>query len=128
MPPFTTNKKLQPAQPKKWGYKERANRAFKVKHGLTYSGQKPGQRVSWGEALKDVDQPSFEEILRMSQDDAKSFLVKQGVLPRDEHAATFKCWKRNSDILAKSGFRCSGGKACPSLCRMTLPQLAYTPL
>ena len=58
-----------------------------------------------GEALKDVDQPSFEEILHLSQDDAKSFLVKHGVLPRDEHAATFKRWKCNSGILAKSGFR-----------------------
>lgn len=90
------------AKPKKYGFKKAENRRFKTRHGVAYSG-KNGGRQSYGQALKDIEQPAFQDICSKSQDACRKFLEEHGVILRKDKGATFRCWGCNAAITEKSG-------------------------
>jgi len=119
-------RKLSPAQPKKYGFKKAENRRFKTRHGVTYSG-KNGRRQSYGQALKDIEQPAFQDICSKSQEACRKYLEEHGVILRKAKGATFRCWGCNADITEKSGWRCSKF-SCKQRARITQPLLCFSPL
>lgn len=57
-------------------------------------------------------------------------LVDAGALMWNPGKASFSCWscKTKDSYTQQSGFRCQAKQVAPKRCRLTLPELAYTPL
>eukprot|EP00438_Fugacium_kawagutii_P009563 Skav212720 [mRNA] locus=scaffold1734:34494:35015:+ [translate_table: standard] len=102
MPQLKKKAKLTRPQPKSFGFSKRANRAFKAKHGVNYSG-KDSTRQPWGVNLAQVQQPSFEEIVLKSQKQCQRLLEEHNVLPevngqqRQETMLLNPCWEASRE-------------------------------
>eukprot|EP00435_Cladocopium_sp_Y103_P065288 s77_g27.t1 len=102
------------------------NRAFKVRHDLQYSGKKQGDaQKGFGPRLRQVEQPSYETIVRLTQAGAKKLLIDAGVLLSNLKKASFMCWscKTKDALTHQSGFRCQQ-TGCTARCRVTAPEVS----
>ena len=128
-PPVKDHAKLTQAGKslKPFARKVSENRAFKKKHGLSYSGKnnvEPDMKK-----LSQLEIPSFEEILGLQQQTAKKLLIEHGVLPRiKEKKPAFLCWGCGK-VMEKNGrgFRCSSGRDCSVRGRIEDPDFVWTP-
>eukprot|EP00435_Cladocopium_sp_Y103_P003318 s2944_g1.t1 len=119
-------RKLAPAQVKKFGLKKAQNRRFKTRHAIAYAGKKES-RTQYGQAFKDVDQPSFEYICSLSQAASRKFLEDHGVILKRKADAVFHCWGCGTTLNQKNKWRCSK-RGCSLRAKHTQPLLSYTPL
>ena len=110
----------------KFGKKVSANRAFKKKHGVSYSGRTTGTPDTM--KLADLDIPSYEEIAALRDETARRLLIDKGLLHHNRHDLSFKCWSCQAPMdKAGKGYRCSAGRTCKSRPRIEDPLLAFTP-
>ena len=105
------------------------NRSFKVRHNLKYSAKGREATTGFGPRLREVEQPPYEAILKLSQAAAKKCLIEAGVLVTSAKKASFACWScgAKAALTNDSSFRCQQA-GCSQRCRLTAPLLAYTPL
>ena len=97
----------------KFGKKVSANRAFKKKHGVSYSGRTTGTPDTM--KLADLDIPSYEEIAALRDETARRLLIDKGLLHHNRHDLSFKCWSCQAPMdKAGKGYRCSAGRTCKS--------------
>lgn len=118
--------KLSNRPKKPFAKKVSENRAFKRRHGITYSGptdSKPDTTL-----LADLDIPPYEEICRMSEEDARRLLIKHGVLPHCRERQEFRCWGCQAIMVKQSkGFRCPSGRQCKVRGRVQNADFVWTP-
>ena len=108
------------------GFLERAqqNRAFKVRHALSYSGRTSTEKKT--RTLSEVTQPAFEDIVALTEAKAKIFLQQSGLLPGCRDRPTYLCWECGHRMVSKSEkhWRCD---SCPKRPRLHDTGFVYTP-
>ena len=93
MAKLSEKKKLRPATRGNVAVKAAAkNRAFKSRHNKQYSGKKRMSETGFGPRGREVEQPSYESILKLTPASAKKILVDAGVVVQNPRKASFSCW------------------------------------
>lgn len=113
-------------QRKPFAKKVSENRAFKKKHGITYSGatdSKPDTTL-----LANLRIPPYEEICRMTEEDARRLLIKHGVLPHCRDRMELRCWGCQAVMVQQTkGWRGPAGRQRKVRARVEDPALVWTP-
>ena len=115
------------------GEKVKVDQAFKVKHGLTYSGQKPANAVK-NISLRRLEQDPYEHIISLSQTGSKKFLIDAGVVLKPGAKspapnASFLCWIVDSPMTPcdeSQRLKCNRN-SCSMKPKLYNPEIAYTP-
>lgn len=114
----------------KFAMKTAQNRAFRTRHGLTYSGSSSSNAPT-SVVLRAFEQASFRDILLLSAKQAKNLLFERNVLARQRRSdEVFHCWGCGAKMVrqADQSLRCAASSsACHIRGRISDAQLAYTP-
>lgn len=118
----------KPAVKGKFAKKISENRKFSRVHKVAYSGGTKSAPSTAG--LRDLQQPSFGFIFQMAQKEAKSYLIKHGVLAsKKRRPEPLHCWGCQGRLIEQNdgSFRCPGSaKACQVRARVTQDDTAFT--